>query len=128
VKAEAASAAGAVATKAATISALWTFPSILFSAFVIGWAAEAAQFLVSQGLALAILAFLGWKSKNNRLANGALFLLFLALTAGSRLFLEAFRGDSALVLGGIRSAQGLAWALLAAALVGLDRLERKHVP
>ena len=58
MKAEAASAAGAVATKAATISALWTFPSILFSAFVIGWAAEAAQFLVSQGLALAILAWL----------------------------------------------------------------------
>jgi len=58
VKAESAAAAGAVATKAATISALWTFPSILFSAFVIGWAAEAAQFLVSQGLALAILAWL----------------------------------------------------------------------
>ena len=57
MKAEVA-AAGAVATKAAPLSALWTFPSILFSAFVIGWAAEAAQFLVSQGLALAILAWL----------------------------------------------------------------------
>jgi cation:H+ antiporter len=40
------------------LSALWTFPSILFSAFVIAWAAEAAQFLMSQGLALAILAWL----------------------------------------------------------------------
>src|SRR5215216_6829539 len=39
-------------------SALWTFPSILASAFVIAWAAEAAQFLFSQGLALAILAWL----------------------------------------------------------------------
>jgi cation:H+ antiporter len=39
-------------------SALWTFPSILFSAFVIAWGAEAAQFLMSQGLALAILAWL----------------------------------------------------------------------
>src|SRR5205085_3431000 len=39
-------------------SAIWTFPSILFSAFVIAWGAEAAQFLVSQGLALAILAWL----------------------------------------------------------------------
>ena len=39
-------------------SALWTFPSILFSAFVIAWGAEAAQFLISQGLALAILAWL----------------------------------------------------------------------
>jgi cation:H+ antiporter len=56
VKAE--TAAAAVAAKAVPLSALWTFPSILVSAFVIGWAAEAAQFLVSQGLALAILAWL----------------------------------------------------------------------
>src|SRR5215469_14251822 len=39
-------------------SAIWTFPTVLFSAIVIAWAAEAAQFLVSQGLALAILAWL----------------------------------------------------------------------
>jgi cation:H+ antiporter len=39
-------------------SALWTFPSILLSAFVIAWGAEAAQFLISQGMALAILAWL----------------------------------------------------------------------
>jgi cation:H+ antiporter len=40
------------------ISALWTFPSVLFSAIIIAWGAEAAQFLISQGLALAILAWL----------------------------------------------------------------------
>lgn len=40
------------------LSALWTFPSILLSAFIIAWGAEAAQFLISQGLALAILAWL----------------------------------------------------------------------
>jgi cation:H+ antiporter len=39
-------------------SAFWTFPSILLSAFIIAWGAEAAQFLISQGLALAILAWL----------------------------------------------------------------------
>src|SRR5216684_6161044 len=44
--------------KSSVLSALWTFPSILLSAFVIAWGAEAAQFLVSQGLALAILAWL----------------------------------------------------------------------
>src|SRR5437660_3425703 len=44
--------------KTSPLSALWTFPSILLSAFVIAWAAEAAQFLISQGLALAILAWL----------------------------------------------------------------------
>jgi len=43
---------------AAALSALWTFPAILLSAFVVAWGAEAAQFLVSQGLALAVLAWL----------------------------------------------------------------------
>jgi cation:H+ antiporter len=40
------------------ISALWTFPSVLASAMLIAWGAEAAQFLISQGMALAILAWL----------------------------------------------------------------------
>src|SRR5215471_21085116 len=39
-------------------SATWTFPSVLGSAMLIAWAAEAAQFLISQGLALALLAWL----------------------------------------------------------------------
>jgi cation:H+ antiporter len=43
---------------ASAFSALWTFPSILLSAFLVAWGAEAAQFLMSQGLALAILAWL----------------------------------------------------------------------
>src|SRR5450759_4072189 len=49
---------GAVEEAPNAWSALWTFPSILLSAFVIAWGAEAAQFLISQGLALAILAWL----------------------------------------------------------------------
>ncbi|HYV04842.1 MAG TPA: hypothetical protein VFB82_09660 [Blastocatellia bacterium] len=48
----------AVSSAGAAASALWTFPSVLGSAMLIAWAAEAAQFLVSQGLALAILAWL----------------------------------------------------------------------
>jgi len=40
------------------LSAIWTFPSILLSAFLVAWGAEAAQFMMSQGLALAILAWL----------------------------------------------------------------------
>jgi cation:H+ antiporter len=43
---------------ASALSALWTFPSILLSAFLVAWGAEAAQFLISQGLALALLAWL----------------------------------------------------------------------
>src|SRR6266581_5582798 len=36
----------------------WPFPAVVFSAFLIAWGAECAQFLVSQGMALAILAWL----------------------------------------------------------------------
>ncbi len=48
----------ATAATGAAWSALWTFPSMLASAFLVAWAAEAAQFLVAQGLALALLAWL----------------------------------------------------------------------
>ncbi len=50
--------AGAAGAEATAASALWTFPSIIGSAVIIAWAAEAAQFLISQGMALAILAWL----------------------------------------------------------------------
>ena len=39
-------------------SALWTFPAILLSSFVVAWGAECAQFYISQGLALALLAWI----------------------------------------------------------------------
>jgi cation:H+ antiporter len=45
------------ARRAAT-SAVWTFPAILTSAFIVAWAAECAQFYISQGLALALLAWI----------------------------------------------------------------------
>ncbi len=44
--------------KTKALAAFWTFPTILFSAFAIGWGAEAAQYFISKGLALAILAWL----------------------------------------------------------------------
>lgn len=43
---------------ASAINALWTFPSILTSSLMIAWAAESAQFFLSQGLSLAILAWI----------------------------------------------------------------------
>jgi len=58
VKLFAAFALRATAAAGAAVSALWTFPAMLLSAFLVGWGAEAAQFLISQGLALAALAWL----------------------------------------------------------------------
>src|SRR5690242_6857970 len=37
--------------------ALWTFPAIVFASLLIAWAAECGQFYISQGLALAVLAW-----------------------------------------------------------------------
>ena len=47
----------AATAKAKAFSAIRTFPSIIFPALVIGWAAEATQFLLSQGSTSAILAW-----------------------------------------------------------------------
>src|SRR2546428_14176252 len=54
------------------LSPLWTFPSILASAFLVAWGAEAAQFLISPGLAPAILA---WVQTLPQVAVGALIAL-----------------------------------------------------
>lgn len=41
-----------------SLSALWTFPAIILAAMLIAWAAECGQFFISQGLALAVLAWI----------------------------------------------------------------------
>ena len=49
---------GVASSTGSALAALWTFPAMLLSAFLVAWGAEAAQFLISQGLALALLAWL----------------------------------------------------------------------
>jgi cation:H+ antiporter len=46
------------AASGSAASAFWTFPAMIGAAFVVAWGAEAAEFLMSQGLALAILALI----------------------------------------------------------------------
>lgn len=73
----------------------------------------------------ASLLIFGWLwFRNEAFRPGVPFLTFVALTAAARLFLEAFRGDSTLVLGGLRLAQILAWVVLAGALLTSDSLRR----
>lgn len=72
---------------------------------------------------LASLLIFGWiwfRKADSR--PGIPFLTFAALTAASRLFLEAFRGDSTLIVGGVRLAQVIAWMVLALALFAGERL------
>jgi len=47
---------------------------------------------------------------------GNTFITYIALSAFSRIFLEAFRGDSILIGSGLRTAQLIAWVLLSICL------------
>jgi phosphatidylglycerol---prolipoprotein diacylglyceryl transferase len=47
---------------------------------------------------------------------GMRFLVFTALSAAARIFLETFRGDSSILIGNIRTAQVVAWLILAIAV------------
>ena len=40
------------------LNSIWTFPAIVLAAMLIAWAAECGQFYISQGLALAVLAWI----------------------------------------------------------------------
>jgi prolipoprotein diacylglyceryltransferase len=60
-------------------------------------------------------------------AAGVSFVRVAAMMAGARLFLEAFRGDSVLLAGGLRAAQVWAWLALAACLIWLGgHAQRGH--
>jgi phosphatidylglycerol---prolipoprotein diacylglyceryl transferase len=79
-------------------------------------------------LGASLLIFVVIWSRNIESRSGIMFLLFTALTAGSRLFLEAFRGDSTLIFGGIRLGQVVAWLVLALALFASESVRRVNTP
>ncbi|HEY58824.1 MAG TPA: prolipoprotein diacylglyceryl transferase [Anaerolineae bacterium] len=87
------------------------------------------QVYVFLGYGLLALDLWGWgRGRGWVLAPGvpgALFWRTVAGLAGWRLFVEAWRGDSVLVLGGLRQAQVAAWLVLAVSLAVLTGLERK---
>jgi phosphatidylglycerol:prolipoprotein diacylglycerol transferase len=65
-----------------------------------------------------------WLLKTTKdLMSGSVFLIFVAFTAASRLFLEAFRGDSQLI-GSIRLAQLAAWVLMVASVLVLRQRQK----
>jgi prolipoprotein diacylglyceryltransferase len=73
--------------------------------------AQIYEMLLAAGVFLIL-----WRMRQATPYPGFLFLAWMALTAVSRLFLEAFRGDSIIVAGGIRQTQLLALLALLAAL------------
>ena len=70
-------------------------------------------------IALAVLVFLAlWRLRRSPSFPGFQFLSWLAMAA-SRLFLEAFRGDSVITFGVLRAAQLLSLVVLTGAMAGL---------
>ena len=80
------------------------------------WNATRHPTQIYELIASLIIFSLIWFRKSE-LSPGVLFLSFTALTAGARLFLEAFRGDSILIFGGFRLAQVVVWVVLTVAIL-----------
>jgi prolipoprotein diacylglyceryl transferase len=79
------------------------------------------EFLAAVTIALAI--WPGSRLMRGKPA-GTIFLSFLASSAGARLFLEAYRGDSQMLANTIRTPQIIAWLVLAVALWYLRKVSR----
>ena len=75
--------------------------------------------------ALVTLNLLWPPKQNTNSTTGVSFLTFVAITAGYRLFLEGFRGDSTLIFGETRATQVIALGVLAAVFWLLDRRKTK---
>ncbi len=88
------------------------------------WNATRHPTQIYELIAALIILSLIW-FRNSELSPGLLFLNFAALTAGARLFFEAFRGDSTLSFGGLRLEQVIGWIVLGASLILLDYRHRK---
>lgn len=93
------------------------------------WGAIRHPTQIYQILAGAVILGLIWprSSAANAIQRivGETFWAFLALSAGAWMMIEAFRGDSILLLGGFRSAQIIAWILLAFSLWGWGYVKNK---
>ncbi len=78
---------------------------------------------IYEGLAGVLVFWLVWRLPAKTTAPGAVFFVFLALSGGARLFLEAFRGDSATLANGLRVVQFAAWGVMAIGLGAAHKLQ-----
>ena len=76
------------------------------------WSATRHPTQIYETLASLLIFGLIWFKKHDP-HPGMLFLTFAALTASSQIILQAFRGDSTLILNGLRQEQFIAWIALA---------------
>jgi phosphatidylglycerol:prolipoprotein diacylglycerol transferase len=73
----------------------------------------------------AVIFVVIWRLQNVSVFDGFLSLTWLFMAASSRLFLEAFRGDSAVILDVVRLPQVLSLTVMAVSLYGLHALAKR---
>ena len=84
------------------------------------WGAHRHPSQIYETLTAGLILFVIWRRFNKTYPAGNLILQFIAMSAGARLFLETFHGDSILILKNIRLAQIIAWVILASTLIVLE--------
>lgn len=120
--------AGVLAFFSGAGAAAWTFPSVLVSAMLIAWAAEAAQFLISQGLALALLA---WLQTLPEFAVEAVIAWQAGQTAADPTIAPALKAHatalmSANLTGSLRLLVGLGWPMIYVTAAMFHRRQTKR--
>jgi phosphatidylglycerol:prolipoprotein diacylglycerol transferase len=70
---------------------------------------------------IILVIFWPGKPRTHNNPKGLYTLHFIAASAGSRLFFEAFRGDSTIIRGGFRNEQVISWLILALILWLISR-------
>ena len=88
------------------------------------WGAQRHPTQIYEVLAAGIVFWLIWEMRRKTSAPGFLFLTWVALSALSRLAIEAFRGDSVIAFRSLRSAQLVSILVLVIALIGMHLLLR----
>lgn len=91
------------------------------------WDARRHPSQIYESAAALAIFLLVWRLRGREPFPGFLFTLWLALAAASRLFLEAYRGDSIIVADSIRQAQLAALGVLLLALWLMGRWARPAV-
>ena len=105
-------------------SAYGTISNIPWGIKLWGAIRHPAQIYETLAAVLILALILPWRRLIRPIPAGIYFLRFIALSATARLFLEAFRGDSHLLPGGVRTAQVVAWLVLGVSLWGIIYIEK----
>ncbi len=87
------------------------------------WEATRHPTQIYETLGAGLILWYLWPGRlKDNLKPGIIVMQFVALSAISRLFFEAFRGDSLVTANNLRVAQIIAWMVLALSLWGIFRL------